>query len=223
MSTSWSAKGTMTSAVMSSQSAASYSTTSRCTSLKGNQQVATVHPDKNYSSLYTQTQATVIQSQELQDQRLDNQLQAHLDHQLVNQSLAHLDHQLMYPVTGYSVLHIQSTGNPDAGKADVMKSCKPDADSYNQTQRIQTSNVEDDKKPARERTQGQLPVGTLQNIFQTGRICVQRIESEQRLFKGEDLKEEDDDCANIQKQREEHRRTKQSTTIREEHTTSVDC
>ncbi|KZV56943.1 hypothetical protein F511_16888 [Dorcoceras hygrometricum] len=60
-----------------------------------NQQVATVHPDENYSSLYTQTQATVIQSQALQDQRLDNQLQAYL-HQLVNQSLAHLDHQLMY-------------------------------------------------------------------------------------------------------------------------------
>ncbi|KZV25037.1 hypothetical protein F511_27961 [Dorcoceras hygrometricum] len=30
-------------------------------------------------------------------------------------------------------------------------------------------------------------------IFQTGIICVQRIEFEQRLFKGEDLKEEDDD------------------------------
>ncbi|KZV35839.1 intron-binding protein aquarius [Dorcoceras hygrometricum] len=73
-------------------------------------------------------------------------------HHLVNQSLAHLDHQLMYQsqatvyqsqatvyqVAGYSVLHIQSTGNPDAGKADVVKSCKPDADSYNQTQRIQT-------------------------------------------------------------------------------------
>ncbi|KZV46026.1 hypothetical protein F511_27795 [Dorcoceras hygrometricum] len=87
-----------------------------------NQQVATVHPDENYSSLYNQTQPTVIQSQALQDQRLDNQLQAHL-HQLVNQSLAHLDHQLMYqsqatvyPVAGYSVLHNQSTKNPDAKK-----------------------------------------------------------------------------------------------------------
>ncbi|KZV32842.1 U-box domain-containing protein [Dorcoceras hygrometricum] len=36
-----------------------------------------------------------------------------------------------------------------------------------------------------------------QNTFQTGRICVQRIEFEQRLFKGEDLKEEYDDCAMI--------------------------
>ncbi|KZV30683.1 U-box domain-containing protein [Dorcoceras hygrometricum] len=44
------------------------------------------------------------------------------------------------------------------------------------------SNVEDDKKPAKERTQGQLPVGTLQSIFQTGRICVQRIEFKQRLI-----------------------------------------
>ncbi|KZV41500.1 scarecrow-like protein 34 [Dorcoceras hygrometricum] len=59
------------------------------------------------------------------------------------------------------------------------------------------SNIEDDKKPAKERTQGQFPVGTLQNIFQTGRICVQRIEFEQRLFGGEELKEEDDDCAMI--------------------------
>ncbi|KZV49884.1 hypothetical protein F511_41929 [Dorcoceras hygrometricum] len=60
-----------------------------------------------------------------------------------------------------------------------------------------SSNVEDDKKPAKERTQGQFPVGTLQNIFQTGRICVQRIEFEQMLFKGEDLKEEDDDLMMI--------------------------
>ncbi|KZV47153.1 hypothetical protein F511_29364 [Dorcoceras hygrometricum] len=87
-----------------------------------NQQVATVHLDEKYSSLYTQTQATVIQSQALQDQRLDNQLQAHL-HQLVNQSLAHLDHQLMYqsqatvyPIVGYNVMHNQSTKNPDAEK-----------------------------------------------------------------------------------------------------------
>ncbi|KZV16722.1 hypothetical protein F511_08831 [Dorcoceras hygrometricum] len=57
--------------------------------------------------------------------------------------------------------------------------------------------VDDDKKPAKERTQGQLPVGALQNIFQTGRTCDQRIEFEQRLFKGEYLKEEDDDCAMI--------------------------
>ncbi|KZV28205.1 hypothetical protein F511_20871 [Dorcoceras hygrometricum] len=37
-------------------------------------------------------------------------------------------------------------------------------------------------KPAKERTQGLFHVGTLQNIFQTGRICVQRIEFEQRLI-----------------------------------------
>ncbi|KZV35676.1 hypothetical protein F511_44849 [Dorcoceras hygrometricum] len=59
------------------------------------------------------------------------------------------------------------------------------------------SNVEDDKNPAKERTQGQLPVGALQNIFQTESINVQRIEFEQRLFKGEELKEERDDCAMI--------------------------
>ncbi|KZV42431.1 hypothetical protein F511_12657 [Dorcoceras hygrometricum] len=58
-------------------------------------------------------------SQAFHDQRLDNQLQAYL-HQLVNQSQA-----TVYPVAGYSVLHIQSIGNSDAGKADVVKSCKP--------------------------------------------------------------------------------------------------
>ncbi|KZV13706.1 folate transporter 1, chloroplastic [Dorcoceras hygrometricum] len=31
----------------------------------------------------------------------------------------------VYPIAGYNVLHIQSTGNSDAGKADVAKSCKP--------------------------------------------------------------------------------------------------
>ncbi|KZV52464.1 S-adenosyl-L-methionine-dependent methyltransferase-like protein [Dorcoceras hygrometricum] len=59
------------------------------------------------------------QSQAFHDQRIDNQLQAFL-HQLVKQSQA-----TVYPVAGYSVLHIQSTGNPDAGKADVVKSFKP--------------------------------------------------------------------------------------------------
>ncbi|KZV44751.1 hypothetical protein F511_33047 [Dorcoceras hygrometricum] len=42
-------------------------------------------------------------------------------------------------------------------------------------------------------------LGLGSNIFQTGRICVQQIEFEQRLFKGEDLKEEDDDSVKIQK------------------------
>ncbi|KZV45749.1 hypothetical protein F511_41160 [Dorcoceras hygrometricum] len=49
-------------------------------------------PAGSYSSLF-------IQSQALQDQRLDNQSQA-----------------TVYPVAGYSALHIQSTGKPDAKK-----------------------------------------------------------------------------------------------------------
>ncbi|KZV16443.1 hypothetical protein F511_31017 [Dorcoceras hygrometricum] len=48
-------------------------------------------------------------SQELQDQRLDNQLQAYL-HQLVKQSLAHLDHKLMYQSQA-TVIQSQVLGN----------------------------------------------------------------------------------------------------------------
>ncbi|KZV46562.1 G-type lectin S-receptor-like serine/threonine-protein kinase [Dorcoceras hygrometricum] len=79
----------MTSAVMSSQQAGSVD--GFC---DGNNQ---------------QTQATVIQSQALQDQRLVYQLQAYL-HQPVNQSLAHLDHQLMYQSQA-TVIQTQATGN----------------------------------------------------------------------------------------------------------------
>ncbi|KZV55693.1 hypothetical protein F511_08327 [Dorcoceras hygrometricum] len=58
----------------------------------------------------------------------------------------------------------------------------------------------------------------------TGRTCVQRIEFEQRLFKGEDLKEEANDFVRIQKNTKGRKtETKQSTSIREERTTSVDC
>ncbi|KZV40257.1 hypothetical protein F511_37930 [Dorcoceras hygrometricum] len=60
------------------------------------------------------------------------------------------------------------------------------------------------------------------NESAVSRRTIQQKNDSARLFKGEDLKEEDDDCVKIQKQREEHRRTKQSTTIREDLTTSVD-
>ncbi|KZV38399.1 hypothetical protein F511_22169 [Dorcoceras hygrometricum] len=132
----------MTSAVMSSQSTVDKKRKSWISDDDVSSDVITISSELQYNQ--SMTQAKMYQSQALQDQRLDNQLKACL-RQLVNQSLAHLDHQLMYqsqatvyPVAGYSVLYIQSTGNPDAGKADIVKSCKPDADSYNQTQRIQT-------------------------------------------------------------------------------------
>ncbi|KZV40180.1 hypothetical protein F511_38778 [Dorcoceras hygrometricum] len=98
----------------------------------------------------------------------------------------------VHPVAGYSVLHIQSTKNPDAGKADEVKRIanqmliiatrrkEVKGNNQSQQQKIQPvakqltkyimkihqswmstaeliSNVEDDKKPAKERTQGQLP------------------------------------------------------------------
>ncbi|KZV58095.1 TMV resistance protein N-like [Dorcoceras hygrometricum] len=148
-------------------------------------------------------------------------------------------------------------GNPDAEKADVVKS-------GNQAQRIQSSkkpdtvieestsseaveklrrvtkagcqllslfqNAEDDKNPAKERTQRTIPIGALQNTFQTGRICVQRIEFEQRLiYEGNAIEEErllvGNDCAIIQctNRGKKNISTKQSTTIREERATSVDC
>ncbi|KZV38214.1 hypothetical protein F511_38970 [Dorcoceras hygrometricum] len=91
-------------------------------------------------------------------------------------------------------------------------------------------NAEDDKKPVKERTQRTIPVGALQNTFQTGRICVQRIEFEQRLiYEGNAIEEErllvGDDCAIIQctNRGKKNGSTKQSTTIREELATSVDC
>ncbi|KZV38549.1 la-related protein 1A [Dorcoceras hygrometricum] len=73
-------------------------------------------------------------------------------------------------------------------------------------------------------------VSNQQNTFQTGRICVQRIEFEQRLiYEDNSIEEErllvEDDCAIIQctNRWKKNRSTKQSTTIREELATSVDC
>ncbi|KZV51327.1 hypothetical protein F511_43117 [Dorcoceras hygrometricum] len=90
-------------------------------------------------------------------------------------------------------------------------------------------NAEDDKKPAKERTQRTIPVDALQNTFQTGRICFQRIAFEQRLiYEGNAIEERllvGDDCAIIQctNRGKKNRSTKQSITIREERATSVDC
>ncbi|KZV45892.1 UDP-Glycosyltransferase/glycogen phosphorylase [Dorcoceras hygrometricum] len=55
------------------------------------------------------------------------------------------------PVAGYSAIAYQSTWNPDARKAEVAKN-------YNQAQ--------NDKKPAKERTQRTIHVGALQNTFE---------------------------------------------------------
>ncbi|KZV16979.1 ABC transporter G family member 35 [Dorcoceras hygrometricum] len=127
------------------------------------------------------------------------------------------------PTTGVPAAStdFQMVSIPPAGQPDAVKR-------INQTQRIAKEKPKLKRRnrriKAKERTQGQLPVGTLLNIFQTGRTCVQRIEFEQRLFKGEDLKEDDDDFVRIQKNKKGRKtETKQSTAIREELTTSVDC
>ncbi|KZV43789.1 hypothetical protein F511_38045 [Dorcoceras hygrometricum] len=89
------------------------------------------------------------------------------------------------------VAELQTTKEELVIKREFKKSAvaiKMSAEDFNQSQQFWMStaelysNVEDDKKPAKERTQRTIPVGTLQNTFQTGRICVQRIEFKQRLI-----------------------------------------
>ncbi|KZT75495.1 hypothetical protein F511_47480 [Dorcoceras hygrometricum] len=81
------------------------------------------------------------------------------------------------------------------------------------------SNVEDDKNPAKERTQRTTSCRYLQSRFQTGRICVQRIEFKQRLIYEKNAIEEvavgvDVGCT-VHQQREDEPEAKLSTIILE--------
>ncbi|KZV18788.1 hypothetical protein F511_36141 [Dorcoceras hygrometricum] len=100
------------------------------------------------------------------------------------------------PVTSYSgssrklqCFAYPVAGNPEAGKANVVKNCNQTQDNQSQYLKRQpvakqltkyimknhqswmsnaelNSNVEDDKRPAKERTQRTFPVGALQNTFE---------------------------------------------------------
>ncbi|KZT76980.1 hypothetical protein F511_45996 [Dorcoceras hygrometricum] len=116
----------------------------------------------------------ILESQAFHDQRLDNQSQA-----------------TVHPVAGYSALHIQSTGNPDAKKlrriepvavfGDTTSSEAVD-ESFWMSTAEHISNVEDDKKPAKERTQGQLPVGSLKNTFEREECVSNRLNLNRGLY-----------------------------------------
>ncbi|KZV13920.1 putative beta-D-xylosidase 7-like [Dorcoceras hygrometricum] len=199
----------MTSAVMSSQSAVSYSTTSRW-----------------YLKLAIAKRC-----------RLDKRIRHAFCLRAKVQSM-----DFVMVITS-SVLTNQSLGNPDASYSDPVASTSrpttgvpaasissPASHPVASTSRppADVPVASTSRPPADVQVASYSDPDARYNESAVRRRTIQQkndsaIESEQGLFKGEDLKEEDDDCVKIQKQREEHRRTKQSTTIREELTTSVDC